>query len=123
MKGSTLPIVSCPVCKADVFRGRGELRQQFLRSKCLHLFSTSLQPRLESFFCLQVWTVQPATLVEAERKGAELAQKLAKDGSLRNSGTAEVPLADATNLSNKKTNGHKGTGMYSTTLLTCFVVA
>lgn len=57
--------------------------------------------------------MQPATLVEAEKMGAELAQKLARDGSLRNGGKPEAPLADATNVSKKRTNGHKEIGMYS----------
>lgn len=53
--------------------------------------------------------MQPATLVEAERKGAELAQKLAQDVALSRNGKLEA-LADSTNHSNRDSNGHKEIG-------------
>ena len=53
--------------------------------------------------------MQPATLVEAERKGAELAQKLAQDVALSRNGKLEA-LADSTNHSNRNSNGHKEIG-------------
>ena len=60
--------------------------------------------------------MQPATLVEAERKGAELAQKLAQDVALSRNGKLEA-LADSTNHSNRNSNGHKEIGA------TCFTLS
>lgn len=59
----------------------------------------------------QVWSVMPATLVEAERKGAELVQRLAQNGSLNSNGRQEKALSDATSQSKQNSNGHQGSGL------------
>ena len=60
---------------------------------------------------LQVWSVMPATLVEAERKGAELVQRLAQNGMASSNGRQEKALTEATNQSKQNANGHQGPGL------------
>ena len=54
-----------------------------------------------------MWAVVPTNLVEAERKGAKLVQRLAEISSASPTGMA---LTDATNPSKKAANGHKEEG-------------
>ncbi len=54
----------------------------------------------------------PTNLVDAERKGAKLAQRLAEPDSPTTTGK-DLILSDTTNNGKKKANGHKEEGMCS----------
>lgn len=56
----------------------------------------------------------PTNLVEAERNGATLVQRLAKIDRPSSSGKRELALNDSTNSNKKKANGHKeeGSGLH-----------
>ena len=57
-----------------------------------------------------MWTVQPTNLVEAERKGAKLVQRLVKLDNASATGMQDLALTDATNNGRKKANASKGEG-------------
>ena len=59
----------------------------------------------------QVWAVMPSNLVEAERKGAQLLQRLAEAEAPASNGSRDLALTDATNNGKKVANGHKEAGV------------
>ena len=61
-------------------------------------------------FLVQVWGAVPTNLVEAERNGATLVQRLAKLDEPGSSGKHKLALTDSTNSNKKKADGHKEEG-------------
>lgn len=73
---------------------------------------------------LKVWGVVPVKLVEAERKGATLVQRLAEMESSSSSDKPDPAVTDPTDSNETKANGHKEEGVLllpfcSTFLLAC----
>ena len=63
-----------------------------------------------SIMCWKVWGVVPTSLVEAERNGATLVQRLAQMDTSSSSGSA---VTDG----NKKADGHKEEGWFTRLML------
>lgn len=63
-----------------------------------------------------------ASLVEAERKGAKLVQRLLKLENASTTGMQELAAAEATN-GRKKADGHRGEGTWSCSLPCCMCVS